>query len=204
MSGLSPSAMAALESAVRGALGGMRSGATVEEVVEAVRDGIVDHIPETSVKSITAEVMSSRYDRIDPDTFITADVADDAGPKFSVGEMSKFFFLRGSYWVRWLDRKAAEGSGCPKCDGTGRLAVHHKDGSEGSRRCPRCEGAGKVPWPDWGEARRTESGARYYTLSDIEALAHKVAQQGIITPADLRLTLLLVKVQAQMARLIID
>lgn len=46
--------------------------------------------------------------------------------------------------------------------------------------------------------RRSGHSAREYTLTDVEEIAHGLAQQGVINGTQLRQTLTMVKVQAEM------
>lgn len=46
--------------------------------------------------------------------------------------------------------------------------------------------------------RRTEEGARYYTLSDVEEMAHALAHHGAINGSQLHLALTLVQAEARL------
>ena len=45
---------------------------------------------------------------------------------------------------------------------------------------------------------RSERGARYYTLADVELIAHALAENRAINAAQLRLALMMVRLQAEM------
>lgn len=170
---------------------------------------------------------------IPSDRFILEGVNVDKAPLFSVSELSKVFFGRSSYWVRWLEEQhAIVLDGDPTCSHTkaAREMRPHpiivteaiatkkkldraligkplldKDGNKVTEekmtdvqvpvfdargRCRRCKGQ-KV-----GE-RRTASGARVYSLADVEQVAHALAQAGKITGTQLRHALGVVHLEAQ-------
>lgn len=107
--------------------------------------------------------------RIDPDQMMLEGIDTfTKGPLFTVSEMAKVFFARTNHWIRWLEQND-------------KLMLDRPDGE-------RVEVG----------LRRNDKKGRVYTLSDIEEIAHALAQNGAITGSQLRLTLLLVKVQAQM------
>lgn len=69
------------------------------------------------------------------------------------------------------------------------------------------EGQGAMSIEEDGKTRtvgvgRTSSGARKYTLADIEEITHALAQRGKIKGSQVRQTLTLVKIQAEMHGLI--
>lgn len=73
-------------------------------------------------------------------------------PSFTVQEVAKFFFGKGPDWLRWRARpnKTTHPKGYFVLDG-------------------------KVLEPS-----RTQAGFRYYTLADVERMAHALAQTGAI------------------------
>lgn len=137
--------------------------------------------------------------RIDPERLMLAGVDTEVvdpktgksrGPVFTVSEMAKFFFDRTNHWVRWLE-SMPETEEDPKKPGkmiaipdTKGVPFWFTDPTTGERR--------KV-----GQ-RRNEKAARLYTLSDVEEVAHALAQNGHISGTQLRQTLLLVQVSAEM------
>lgn len=106
--------------------------------------------------------------RIDPDQMMLEGVDDAKKPVFTVSEMAKFFFARTNHWVRWLEQQ-------------NKMLLAEPDGTV----------------REVGNRRNDKQG-RVYTLSDVEEIAHALAQNGSISGAQLRQTLLLIKVQAQM------
>jgi hypothetical protein len=72
-------------------------------------------------------------------------------PSFGAQEAAKIFFGKGADWLRWRYRPATE----------------HPDGYF-------------VLGDKILEPKRTESGQRYYTLADIERMAHALAQNDAI------------------------
>lgn len=109
---------------------------------------------------------------IDPDKLMLTGVHPDASPVFTISEMARFFFARSNHWVRWLEQK-------------GKMVAADAEGN------PRKVGQ-----------RRTESGARVYTLGDVEEVAHALAQQRVISGLQLQHTLTIVLAQAQMYELL--
>lgn len=148
------------------------------------------------------------------------DGIDIKDPLFGVSEAAKTFFGRSSHWVRWLEEQhALVYDGDPNCTHTktvrkmrpepvldeagkkvknaeGKVKMVEKVGPveepyfDTKGRCKRCRGR-RV-----GE-RRTPSGARIYSLADIELLAHALAQNGKITGTQLRLALTMVDTAAR-------
>lgn len=94
-------------------------------------------------------------------------------PSFAVQEVAKVFFGRGPDWLRWRYRRVER-------DGEVILPYGYfvLDG---------------VPL----ETKKTPAGARYYSLADIERMAHALAQTGGIDGAQLANTVLLVKTIAR-------
>lgn len=128
--------------------------------------------------------------RIDPDRLMLAEVdTETKGPKFTVSEMAKLFFARSNHWVRWLEsmpemEEDPESGKMVAVPDTKGVPFWFTDPKTGERR--------KV-----GQ-RRNEKAARIYTLGDIEEVAHALAQNGHISGTQLRQTLLLVQVSAEM------
>jgi hypothetical protein len=89
-------------------------------------------------------------------------------PRFSVQEVSKFFFGKGPDWLRWRMRESEE---YPK----GYFVLDSKA----------------------IEPKRTVAGARYFTLADVERMAHALAQQGGIDGQQLTNIVVLVKTCAK-------
>ncbi len=109
-------------------------------------------------------------------------LVDDRGlhkPRFTVQEVSKVFFGKGPDWLRWRSRANAD--------------PRHPDGYfvlDGKpleiKRMPAREGRQNEPIT-----------ARYYTLADIERMAHALAQQGAIDGGQLGNIVLMVKACAR-------
>lgn len=98
-------------------------------------------------------------------------------PNFAVQEVAKCFFGKEADWLRWRMRPDK-----PRTDGTqtypeGAFVLDGKP-MEFKRK----------PSPHGGET------ARYFTLADVERMAHALAQQGIIDGT--RLSLIVLQVQA--------
>jgi hypothetical protein len=106
--------------------------------------------------------------RIDPAKFILADIDTSPRPHFNVSEVAKVFFARSPHWVRWREAR-------------GFFVLDEGTGQE--------KPVGN---------HRTQRGARYYTLSDVEEMAHALAQKQAITGSQLRTTLLLVENSARL------
>lgn len=115
--------------------------------------------------------------RIDPDHWVTEDFDSSGGPHYTVGEFAKFFFDRTAAWIRWREQR-----------GFFILDATKDDEHEMWVPTDKSEIFG---------LNRTEVGARYYTLRDVEGIAHALAQKGAINGAQLNLAIATVKVQAQ-------
>lgn len=85
-------------------------------------------------------------------------------PTYTVQEAAKFFFGKGADWLRWRSKKTPENP-------EGFFILDGK------------------PLPD----HRTDAGFRYYTLADIERMAHALAQNGGIDGGTLNTIVKLVK-----------
>lgn len=94
-------------------------------------------------------------------------------PAYTVQETSKFFFGRGSDWLRWRYRPATD----------------YPDGYFVLK--------GVILEP-----KRTETGNRYYTLADIERMAHALAENDAIDGEQLSVIIQLVLLQARVHRVI--
>lgn len=90
-------------------------------------------------------------------------------PHYTVQETSKVFFARGSDWLRWRYRPATH---YPK----GYFVLN-----------------GVILEP-----KRTESGNRYYTLADIERMAHALAENSAINGEQLSIIVQIVLYQARL------
>jgi hypothetical protein len=94
-------------------------------------------------------------------------------PAYTVQETAKLFFGKGPDWLRWRYRPANH---YPK---------------------------GYFVLDDVVlEPKRTETGNRYYTLADIERMAHALVENGAIDGAKFSIVLQLVLLQAVMHRVI--
>lgn len=99
-------------------------------------------------------------------------------PTFGVSEMAKVFFAKGPDWLRWRSDPVP-----PR--GQKRKDMKFPDGwfiLDGERL----------------EAKRTSAGARYYTLYDIERMAHALHQNGGIGPEQLARVVRIVKDMAEL------
>ena len=105
---------------------------------------------------------------VDPETFMLNGVDTDKGPLYTVSEMAKFFFARSNHWVRWLETQK-------------KMILVLADDTQ----------------REIGN-RRNDKAARIYTLSDMEEVAHALAQHRAISGEQLCLALAAVKAQAQM------
>jgi hypothetical protein len=96
-------------------------------------------------------------------------------PNYTVQETAKVFFGRGPDWLRWRYRPAN----------------NYPDGYFVLK--------GTIL-----EAKRTESGNRYYTLADIERMAHALVENNAIDGQQLSIILQLILLQARLHRVIKD
>jgi hypothetical protein len=92
-------------------------------------------------------------------------------PRFTVSEAAKMFFGNSTHWLRWRLKSDP--------------AAGHPDGYF------ILDGKAMT-------FRRTESGARYFTLADIERMGHALAQQRLIPGSKLRDIILAVKAVARL------
>ncbi len=94
-------------------------------------------------------------------------------PRYTVQETAKLFFAKGPDWLRWRYRPANHyPSGYFVLDGT-------------------------VLDP-----KRTEKGNRYYTLADIERMAHALVENNAIDGEQLSVIIQIVLLQARLHRVI--
>lgn len=94
-------------------------------------------------------------------------------PFYTVQETSKLFFGKGSDWLRWRYRPA----------------TNHPEGY--------------FTLDDLKlEPKRTEKGNRYYTLADIERMAHALAENNAIDGERLSVIIQLILLQAQLHKVI--
>lgn len=133
--------------------------------------------------------------RIDPSHRLLEGKDTSAVPKFTVSEAAKVFFGKSPHWMRWRERNAwFVVDGDPNCD-----HLHLGGGGQGSEThsrvvdgfCTKCGGR------EVGTTR-TAAGARQYSLSDIEEMAHALAQRGAISGEQLKTAL---EIVAGIARL---
>lgn len=133
---------------------------------------------------------------LDDDMF-TLDTEGMYVPRFSVLEASKFFFGENSDWLRWRMRALPASSvKCASCRGIG----YWKTASGEKKTCKTCNGEKRITQPSrrphgWFildgkplefkrlKPSRSQAGdpdavtARYYTLPDIERMAHALHQE---------------------------
>jgi hypothetical protein len=101
-------------------------------------------------------------------------------PNYSVQDAAKVFFARSADWLRWRGRP-----------------VHpHKPNEACNARC-RPDGYFVLDGMKI-EEKRTEAGARVYTLADIERMAHALAQNDALDGLTLTKVIMIVKWQARL------
>jgi hypothetical protein len=105
-------------------------------------------------------------------------------PHFSVQEVSKVFFGNGPDWLRWRMRPDDKRI---KNKETGVVTIKKGKYPEGYLILD----GQKI------EPKRTDAGARYFTLADVERMAHALAQGGHIDGAQLTNVIVLVKTVAK-------
>lgn len=115
--------------------------------------------------------------RLDLSRFVTADLDTSREPHYTISELAKFFFNRTATWVRWRERK-----GYFILDAVGPNGSKEYEVGPGSKQ--------------YG-LNRTVEGARFYTLEDVEGIAHALAQKDAITGTQLYLAILAVHTQAR-------
>lgn len=112
-------------------------------------------------------------------------------PHFSVQEVAKFFFGNGPDWMRWRMRPDDK-----KVKGPDGKYLRNPDGSFVIEKGEYPEGYFVLDGKKI-EPKRTEAGARYFTLADVERMAHALAQGGHIDGAQLTNIVVLVKTVAK-------
>lgn len=125
------------------------------------------------------------------DSMFAEDKKGLPNPHFSVQEVSKVFFGNGADWLRWRMRPDDK-----KVKGEDGEYLRNEDGSYVME---------KGDYPDGyfvldGEPmtfKRTKAGSRYFTLADIERMAHALAQGGHIDGAQLTNIVVVVKTVAK-------
>lgn len=118
---------------------------------------------------------SDRRFWLDDDMFFT----DKRGlpiPRFSVQEVSKCFFGKGPDWLRWRSRADTKGK--------------HPEGFFVLDGEP-------LPVKRLPNKGKNDTTARYYTLADVERMAHALAQHGAIDGGELANIVLMVKTCAR-------
>jgi hypothetical protein len=124
---------------------------------------------------------------LDPDTRIFEGVDTSAYPHYTVSEAAMFFFRRSSHWIRLQENL------CIKCRRTNRLQDHN--------RCPK-GGKHDVSLVRLGGKKvaqhRTDGGARYYTLSDIEDMARALYEHSVIDQSQLSFALAIARLQGRL------
>ncbi len=90
-------------------------------------------------------------------------------PAYTVAEAAKMFFAKSPDWIRWLAKKTDK----------------HPDGFFVLDGVPLVE-------------HRTDQNFRYYTLADIERMAHALAQNGAIDGGTLTAVISLVKASCRL------
>jgi hypothetical protein len=99
-------------------------------------------------------------------------------PNFTVKETAKVFFARSADWLRWRGRPVHAG---------------HKE-NDGQPCTDRCHPDGFfILDEELLEPRRTEAGARFYSLADVERMAHALAQNGALSTEKLIETIMIIK-----------
>lgn len=115
--------------------------------------------------------------RIDVDRFVTDSFDSSREPHYTISEMGKFFFNRTTGWVRWRERR-------------GGFILGAVEDPETRFWVPV---AGSVVYG----TSRTPEGARYYTLADVEGIAHALAEKSLISGTQLHLAVLAVHTEAR-------
>jgi hypothetical protein len=151
---------------------------------------------------VTTETLVVTDAALDPDKFMLDGIDTSKNPHFTVSEVAKVFFARSSHWIRWLETKHAfildsTDPSCPHGEPDPNepgetlswmepVTLHGQIISV----CTHCSGEDTA-------ARRTEKGARVYTLGDIEKMTHALAGGGHISGAQASNALHLVRTCAR-------
>lgn len=145
------------------------------QVERPAPEPLVVAVPEALVPPGSRFATNDSMFRPDKDGLLT--------PHFSVQEVAKFFFGNGPDWLRWRMRPDDK-------------RIKHEDGTVEVVHGKYPEGYfvldGEVM-----EFKRTSAGARYFTLADIERMAHALAQGDHIDGAQLTNITVLVKTCAK-------
>lgn len=164
----------------------------------------------TKTDAPTSEAVLVGDPRIDTEQFMLDGIDTSDRPHFTVSEVAKVFFARSAHWMRWRERSfffmLGGDAACPHFEmKKQKVDVEQKDGTKKkvlknvvfpwvnktTGVCKKCK-AKQVG------SGRTDEGARSYTLSDIEKIAHALARRGAINGTQLRNTLSLVQVEARL------
>jgi len=121
-----------------------------------------------------------QFGRDHKDLHVKKDRKGRVAPNYSVQETAKFFFGRSSDWLRWR----YESDEVRDEEGNVTRPARHPHGFF------VLDGKPLVP-------KKAPSGYRYYTLPDIERMAHALAQNGVIDGTELSMVIQLVKLTAQ-------
>jgi hypothetical protein len=114
---------------------------------------------------------------LDMNVFITADLDTSREPHYTISELAKFFLNRSPGWVRWRERK-----------GYFILDAEYDD-----EKKEFVAGDKSTPYG----LMRTPEGARFYTLTDVEGIAHSLEQKSAISLTQMYLAIEVVRVQAR-------
>lgn len=123
---------------------------------KARKMGLREHRPQPDFSDV---VISITAPGVDPERLMLEGVDTSGGPTFSIGEVTKMLGQK-THWLRWREKRLATGEGI----------------QVGTRREIEIEDEGGEPDPHL-------VGARQYTLSDMEKLAHLLAERGHIDGA---------------------
>lgn len=120
------------------------------------------------------------------DDMFPKDKTDHPVPRFKVKEVADVFFGKSPDWLRWRlrpdDRKVKGPDGEYLRNDDGTFVMEKGDHPEGYF----------ILDGEKMDFKRTEPGARYFTLADIERMAHALAQGGHIDGATLSLVVRMV------------
>lgn len=160
---------------------------TLEEAGDATRRAIREEANAEESAAVERLILEG----IDPEHLMLEGVDTSKGPLYSVSAMAEFFFVRSSYWVRWLESCHFKYS--PKHECNVAPAQHSAKMRREHQHTWKFVLDGELLQP-----LRTESNARKYDLALVEKIAHALASNGTIKFDQLRQCLRLVKIQAEM------
>lgn len=124
---------------------------------------------------------------LDTSTPIFEHIDVSAEPHYTVSEAAMFFFRRSSHWIRLQENL------CINCRRTNRLEDHN--------RCPlggkHDVGLNRLNG-QFVAVHRTEGGARYYDLADIEDLARALYEHDVIDQSQLSYALAIARLQGKL------